>query len=524
MIKNEEYISKMQDFQILKVENSEDINNNFSIYKVKRILDNQIYMMYQFKLNDYWGKLISSKKCNTIANKINKIASLKSNYIVYYRDSFIDKISNSFILITDYYTDTLYNNIIMKHFDINRNISEENIIKYIFQIAHALNQLHNINIYNINLNSINIYIDKDNNLRLNPFNDIISHDELINNNDNPIVSPELINEKVIFSEKSDIWYFGHLIYEMCCLKKMKRKFIEDLNKMYSYIIKNEYEQIRNCYSIDISNIIKGCLQFSEKRRLSAKEIENKMLKLKEKKIVNKKIEEFKLKKKWEKKPFLKIKTLDDYNQNYIKNQNFKNKIPINKSNTLFEKKLKNPLKINYRNKPLKILNNQESRLIWNGKLYFSRSKTPTMIDNKKNISNLNGNIYNKINIHNNNNLNNINDFNNENSKDYNLNKRNFKRFKSYNNINYQNLTDFNNENQQNGHLNNQIVQLNNRNINNGLHNHKYIIRYQIRYQEEINYPQNRIIIPPLRINEINKELKRNNSVNYNINHNNKIFF
>ena len=61
MIENEEYISKMQDFQILKVKTQEDINNNFSIYKVKRILDNQIYMMYQFKLNDYWGKLISSK-------------------------------------------------------------------------------------------------------------------------------------------------------------------------------------------------------------------------------------------------------------------------------------------------------------------------------------------------------------------------------------------------------------------------------------------------------------------------------
>ena len=523
MIKNEECISKMQDFQILKVKSSEDINNNFSIYKVKRILDNQIYMMYQFKLNDYWGKLISSKKFDTIANKINKIASLKSNYIVYYRDSFIDKISNSFILITDYYTDTLYNNIIMKHFDINRNISEENIIKYIFQISHALNQLHTINIYNNNLNSINIYIDKENNLRLNPFNDIISHDESINNNDNPIVSPELINEKVIFTEKSDIWYFGLLIYEMCCLKKMKRKFIEDLNKMYSYIIKNEYEQIPNYYSIDISNIIKGCLQFSEKRRLSAKEIENKIVKLKEKKIVIKKVEEFNLKKKWEKKPYLKIKTLDDYNQNFLKNQNFKNKSPINKSNTLFEKKLKHPLKINYRNKPLKIFNNNESRLIWNGKLYYSRSKTPTMKNNIKNISRSNEKIYNKINIDNNNNFNNINDINNQNNKEYNFNKRNFKRFKSYNNINYNNLTDFNIESQQNENLNNQIVQLKNRNINNNLHNHKIIIRYQIRYQEEINYPKKRLIIPPLKMNEINKELKRNNSVNYNIN-NNKFFF
>ena len=407
----------------------------------------------------------------------------------------------------------------MKHFDINKNISEENIIKYIFQIAHALNELHNINIYNINLNSNNIYIDNENNIKLNPFNDIISHDEFINNNNNPIVSPELINEKVFFSEKSDIWYFGLLIYEMCCLKKMKRKFIEDLNKMYSYIIKNEYEQIPNCYSYDISNIIKGCLQFSEKRRFNAKEIEEKILKLKEKKIISKKVEEFKFKKKWEKKPYLKIKNLDDYNQNFIKNQNFKNKSPINKSNTLFEKKLKNSLKINIRNKPLKIFNNNESRLIWNGKLYYSRSKTPTMNDIKKNITSINEN-----NINNNYNLKNINDINNQNNKDNNLIKRHFKRFKSYNNINHQNLTDINNISQQKVNVNNENIKLNNRNKNNKLHNHKIIIRYQIRYQEEINYPQKRIIIPPLRINEINKEIKRNNSVNYNINHNNKFFF
>ena len=65
--------------------------------------------------------------------------------------------------------------------------------------------------------------------------------------------------------------------------------------MYSYIIKNEYEQIPNCYLIKISNILKSCLQFPTKRRLNSKEIENKMVKFKEKKIAIKKVEEFNLK-------------------------------------------------------------------------------------------------------------------------------------------------------------------------------------------------------------------------------------
>jgi NIMA (never in mitosis gene a)-related kinase len=519
MDENEIFISKIQDFQILKDNSSNNSNINYSSYKVKRIIDNQIYRMYQFKLSDYWGKFISTKKKYIIINKLNKIASLKSKYIVLYRDSFIDKVSNSFILITDYYTNTLYNNIIMKHSDIHINIPEENIIKYIYQIAHGLFELHTINIYNINLNSINIFIDDENNIRLNPFNDIIYHDEIINNNDNPIVCPELINEKPNFSEKSDIWYFGLLIYEMCCLKKMKRKFVEDLNQMYSYIIKSEYEPIPNIYSKEIANIIKGCLQFSENRRLTSEEIENKILKLKAKKIVNKKVEEFKYNKKWEKNHFLKIKTREDYNKILLQNQKFqRNKTPINKTNSFVENRFKNPLNIRNRKKPLTTLNYE--RLNWNGKLYFSRNKTPNI-----NLFYINNSI-NKYNEHNR--SYNINE-NKDNLNNIDFDNRTVKRIKSQNNIDVHNLSDINNLKERKVDLNyrsfkklknkNSIQNINDRNINltnqyyNFL-NRKLVIKYRIRYHEEINFPnKKRIEIPPLRLNEINQKLKRNNSVN-----------
>ena len=73
MDENEIFISKIQDFQILKDNSSNNSNINYSSYKVKRIIDNQIYRMYQFKLSDYWGKLISTKKKYIIIDKLNKI-------------------------------------------------------------------------------------------------------------------------------------------------------------------------------------------------------------------------------------------------------------------------------------------------------------------------------------------------------------------------------------------------------------------------------------------------------------------
>ena len=78
-----------------------------------------------------------------------------------------------------------------------------------------------------------------------------------------------------------------------------------------------------------------------------------------------------------------------------------------------------------------------------------------------------------------------------------LNYRSFKKLKNKNSI--QNIND------RNINLTNQYYNFLNR---------KLVIKYRIRYHEEINFPnKKRIEIPPLRLNEINQKLKRNNSVN-----------
>ena len=333
-------------YKILKVLIPENYNQCPS-YKVRNLIDDQIYRMDKIELKN-WN--------DRIKKKIEIISSMKSKYIVNYKEVLIEEKLNLIFLITEFYTNTLYNNIIMRYLSLNKYIQESDLLTYLFHIIFGLSQLHKNKIFNINLNSKNIYIDKEKNLKLNPYSDITSEDTY-NNNDNPIVCPELIDEKGKYSEKSDIWYLGLLIYEICCLKKMKRKHIEDLDMMYKFIIKSQYEPIPSIYSRDIYYIIKNCLQYYKKKRPFTSDIVKKIMQLKGSKLIDKRVELFKMKKNYEKNCYLSIKNCEDYNKNLGKFQNYKiknkkdnSKNKILKKNNLINKRSKTPLNIRNINK------------------------------------------------------------------------------------------------------------------------------------------------------------------------------
>ena len=235
-----------------------------------------------------------------------------------FKDSFIDNKTNKLVLITEYTNDTVYNNLIQKGVDINRAISEDRILNIIKDITGALAHLHKNNIYNINLSSNNVFL-MNSNIKLNPYSFINEKD----NNTNDIVCPEVAHGKR-YNEKSDIWYLGLLIYEICSLTKMKRTSIDNLNEMYSNIIKGNYTPIPEHYSKNMREIIKMCLQFTPERRPSAEEILRYIQSMKAKKILNSKIQIFKLNKEMKnnKKNF-RPNNIKDYNRRLLTEQSYK---------------------------------------------------------------------------------------------------------------------------------------------------------------------------------------------------------
>ena len=74
-----------------------------------------------------------------------------------------------------------------------------------------------------------------------------------------------------YSKKSDVWYFGLLIYEISQLKPINKFYYNNIDNIYNYIIKGKYT-INSYYSKDIKELIKLCLQYSPSRRPSFEQI------------------------------------------------------------------------------------------------------------------------------------------------------------------------------------------------------------------------------------------------------------
>jgi len=70
-------------------------------------------------------------------------------------------------------------------------------------------------------------------------------------------SPEVWKDQP-YDLKSDIWSFGCVIYEMCCLEPPFQA--EDMNGLFKKVLKGQYPPIPTHYSLDMRSLIKVLLQ------------------------------------------------------------------------------------------------------------------------------------------------------------------------------------------------------------------------------------------------------------------------
>lgn len=365
--KSENDCSSINDFIVMQSLILEPINDiTCQIFRAKRIIDQQLYRMYSYYLKDYWGNALTNPETKSLLSILNKIIPISKKFssnILEFKDFFIDPKVNKLILITEYTNDTIYNNVIQKGIHINRYISEPTILNYILDIASGLSVLHKNGIYNINLSSNNLFLICSN-IKLNPFSFLLNK----NNNTHELVCPEVAHNKD-YTCKSDIWYLGLLIYEICCLNKMKRTSIENLNEMYGHIIKGNYKPIPNHYSKNISELIKMCLQFTPERRPSPEYIINYIRNIKAKIILNKKIMIFKLKKEINKTDdkYNKLKSIKNINKVLLTEQNYihKKEIPRSKSMNIINQinipEQKKKKQINYKKNHLNCIQKRKEK-------------------------------------------------------------------------------------------------------------------------------------------------------------------
>jgi NIMA (never in mitosis gene a)-related kinase len=255
----------MENFEILEKLGE----GSFSIvYKAKRKIDNQIYALKRVKL-----KNLKQKNILNSLNEIRVLASIKSNYVISYKEAFYEEKDNSLIIIMEYADNgDLYKKI--KYYKKNNKYFDEDEIWTMFiQLIKGLKSLHDLNIIHRDIKSANIFLFKNGMIKLGDLNvsKVAKKGLSYTQTGTPNYAAPEIWKDLPYNYKSDIWSLGCVLYEMITLNL---PFENKNGNLYDNIIKGEIKNIPDRYSKDLNNIIHLLIQVNKDKRPSCNELLN----------------------------------------------------------------------------------------------------------------------------------------------------------------------------------------------------------------------------------------------------------
>ena len=239
------------------------------VYKVKRKQDNKIYALKKVKLKD----LCDKEKQNAL-NEVRILASVKSNFVISYKEAFIDEDDTNLCLVMEYADKGDLYQKILQFKKIGCLIEEIDIWRIFIQMVKGLKALHDLNIIHRDLKSSNIFLFSDGTAKIGDLNvsKVINKGVGFTQTGTPYyASPEVWKDQP-YDIKSDIWSLGCVTFEMLALRPPFRA--ENMDKLYNKVIKGEYGKISDRYSDDIKEIIKLLLKVNPKERPSCSQILN----------------------------------------------------------------------------------------------------------------------------------------------------------------------------------------------------------------------------------------------------------
>ena len=256
----------LNDFVIMKLLGKGSFG---SVYLVKRKKDDQIYAMKRINL----PKSPTNEK-EAALNEIRLLASLSHPNIIGYKETFCD-ISTGDLCIVMEYGD---GGDLAKRIQFNKTnhlMFEENMIwKWIIQLLNGVEFLHSHHIMHRDLKCANIFLKKDNILKIGDLNvSKLSKNSFAKTKTGTpyYLAPEVWEDRP-YDYKCDIWSIGCIIYELCCLVPPFRA--TSLKELYRVIKTGWYLPIPKDYSNELKIVITWMLNTNPSLRKSAKEILN----------------------------------------------------------------------------------------------------------------------------------------------------------------------------------------------------------------------------------------------------------
>ena len=179
------------------------------VYKVKRKEDSNIYALKKVKL-----KGLSDKEKQNALNEVRILASVKSPFVISYKEAFIEEESETLCIVMEYADKgDLYQKIVHLKKIGCFLIEEIDAWKIFIQMVRGLKSLHDLKILHRDLKSANIFLFSDGTAKIGDLNvsKVAQKGLGYTQTGTPYyASPEVWNENP-YDNKSDIWSLGFLM-------------------------------------------------------------------------------------------------------------------------------------------------------------------------------------------------------------------------------------------------------------------------------------------------------------------------
>ena len=254
----------MNDFQII---NKLGEGAYSMVYKVKRIIDNQIYALKKVKLLN-----LSEKEKENSLNEVRILASVKSNFVVSYKEAFFDEKDNTLCLVMEFADNgDLYQKIV-SHKKSANFMEESDIWRIFIQLVKGLKALHDLKILHRDMKSANVFLFSNGCAKLGDLNvsKVARRGLGYTQTGTPYyASPEVWKDNP-YDHKSDVWSLGCVLYEMITLRPPFRA--KDMEGLFNKVCKGEINKIPEKFSDDLFQIVKYLLQVNSIQRPSCDQI------------------------------------------------------------------------------------------------------------------------------------------------------------------------------------------------------------------------------------------------------------
>ena len=238
-----------------------------TVYKVKRIVDNNIYALKKVKLLN-----LSEKEKQNSLNEVRLLASIKSNFVISYKEAFFDEKDSTLGIVMEFADrGDLYQKIV-EHKKSAMFFEETDIWRIFIQLVKGLKALHDLKILHRDLKSANVFLLSDGTAKLGDLNvsKVARRGLGYTQTGTPYyASPEVWKDQP-YDNKSDIWSLGCVLYEMITLRPPFRA--QNMEGLYNKVIKGQFSRIPDRFSNELFEIVKLLIQVNTDTRPSCDEI------------------------------------------------------------------------------------------------------------------------------------------------------------------------------------------------------------------------------------------------------------